>query len=158
MRTKSTTLVSVMLLLSLAGSPVVAETLAPDPAYSPQDVVRIVMEALHRNDQPYEDAGLETTFRFASPANKRITGPIERFISMVKGPVYGPMVNFQSVYYEDMLIEDGVAIQSVILTAPGGEVAAYRFRLSKQGDGEFEGAWMTDAVMRFEVPENLQET
>jgi hypothetical protein len=35
----------------------------------PEDVVRIVIEALAHNDKPYVDASIETTFAFASPAN-----------------------------------------------------------------------------------------
>ena len=51
----------------------------PDPSLSPQDVVSIQIEALRNNDTPYENRGIEVTFNFASPANKRITGPLERF-------------------------------------------------------------------------------
>ena len=65
----------------------------PQPAVDlqPGDVVRIVIEALGRNDRPWPNAGIETTFNFASPANKVNTGPLERFIRMVKGPPYGIM-------------------------------------------------------------------
>ena len=39
----------------------------------------------HPNDydvQRLEDAGIEVTFRFASPANKEQTGPLKRFIML----------------------------------------------------------------------------
>ena len=62
----------------------------PDPSLSPRDVVSIQIEALKNNDIPYKDRGIEVTFNFASPTNKRMTGPIERFKAMVHGPVYGP--------------------------------------------------------------------
>ncbi len=64
----------------------------PDPSLSPQDVVSIQIEALQHNDTPYEDRGIEVTFNFASPTNKRMTGPLERFKVMVRNPVYGPMI------------------------------------------------------------------
>lgn len=41
----------------------------PSLELAPQDVVRIVIGALSRNDEPHVDAGIETTFNFASPAN-----------------------------------------------------------------------------------------
>ncbi len=57
----------------------------PDPSLSSQDVVSIQIEALRTNDTPYEDRGIEVTFNFASPTNKRMTGPLERFKVMVRG-------------------------------------------------------------------------
>ena len=64
------------------------ETLVPDPALSPGDVVRIQLEALRRNDE--QDRGIAVAFRFASPANRTNTGPLSRFIAMIKeaGPLH----------------------------------------------------------------------
>ncbi len=59
----------------------------PDPSLSPQDVVSIQIEALQHNDTPYEDRGIEVTFNFASPTNKRMTGPLEHFKVMVNSSV-----------------------------------------------------------------------
>ena len=36
-------------------------------------MVSIQIEALRHNDTPYEDGGIEVTFNFASPTNKRVT-------------------------------------------------------------------------------------
>ena len=54
----------------------------PQPALNlePAEIVRIVINALANNDDPYPDAGIETTYNFASPSNKANTGPLERFI------------------------------------------------------------------------------
>ena len=46
----------------------------PSSALQPGDVVEIVIDALANNDYPFPDAGIETTFNFASPANKAQTG------------------------------------------------------------------------------------
>ncbi len=40
---------------------------APSPLLPPHGVVAAQMEALHRNDWPHVDAGLETAFAFAMP-------------------------------------------------------------------------------------------
>ncbi len=45
-----------------------------------QDVVRIVINALASNDKLFADAGIATTFAFASPANKVNTGPLDKMI------------------------------------------------------------------------------
>jgi len=63
----------------------------------PEGVVRIVVEALAHDDKPHVDAGIATTFAFASPANKVNTGPLFKFTQMVRAPAYGTMSNMSSV-------------------------------------------------------------
>ena len=120
---------------------------SPDPKLNPQDVVRIVIDALSKNDA--NDNGIRTTWKFASPANQQITGPVERFIPMVKSPAYAPMINSKSAQYADTQIQGDQAIQAVLLTASDGTKTAYVFQLSRQTDGLFKGCWMTDAVFPF---------
>lgn len=123
----------------------------PDPSLSPRDVVAIVIEALRHNDTPYENRGIEVTYKFASPANKRLTGPLERFKGMVLNPVYGPMIDHRSASYENLKIDGDTARIDVILLSKGGEYLGYRFILSRQHGNRYEGSWMTDAVIRFNV-------
>jgi hypothetical protein len=123
----------------------------PDPSLSPQDVVSIQIEALQKNDTPYANRGIEVTFNFASPMNKRVTGPIERFAVMVRSPVYGPMINHRTANYENLMIEGEVARIDVVLTSKDGKYLGYRFTLSRQHGNQYEGSWMTDAVVPFEV-------
>src|SRR5439155_13415916 len=82
--------------------------------------------------------------------NKAVTGPIDRFIPMVKNPLYLPMLNHQSAEYGVVDIRDDQAHQLVILTTPRGEKVYYIFQLSKQAEGEFKDCWMTDGVYRVE--------
>ena len=62
----------------------------PHPDLSPVEVVGIQIDALIKNDDPHEDAGVETAFRFASPGNKVNTGPLSRFIQLAHSPAYSP--------------------------------------------------------------------
>ncbi len=140
-------------LLILLTAPVGASHLPqtePDPSLSPQDVVSIQIEALQNNDIPYEDRGIEVTFNFASPANKRMTGPLERFKAMVRNPVYGPMINHRSAKYENLVVEGEFARIDVVLNSKEGAYLGYRFILSRQHGNEHEGSWMTDAVIPFD--------
>ena len=114
-------------------------------------MVNIQIEALRNNDIPYEDRGVEVTFNFASPANRRMTGPLERFKAMVHGPAYGPMIDHRSARYENLLVEGEFARIDVILNSRQGEYLGYRFMLSRQHGNRYEGSWMTDAVIRFDV-------
>ena len=66
---------------------------APAPDLSPAEGVRLQVEALGRNDTPHEDAGIEAAFTFASPANKRATGPLNRFRRLFDTPADGPMID-----------------------------------------------------------------
>ena len=123
----------------------------PDPSLSPQDVVSIQIEALQHNDTPYKDRGIEVTFNFASPKNKGVTGPLERFKVMVRNPVYGPMIDHRSAEYENVRVEGDFAQVDAILQSKDVRYLGYRFMLSRQHGNEYEGSWMTDAVYRFDV-------
>jgi hypothetical protein len=118
----------------------------PSVDLQPADVVRIVIDALAHNDEPYADAGIETTFRFASPANRVNTGPLDRFTEMVKSPPYGIMVDHVNSEFSEVVFTGNKAYQMVRLTAADGSTMVFAFRLGKQLDGEFRDMWMTDAV------------
>ena len=139
-----------ILLAALVGAIHLPQT-EPHPSLSPQDVVSIQIEVLRNNDIPYEDRGIEVTFKFASPANKRMTGPLERFKLMVRNPSYGPMINHRDASYENLMVEGEFARIDVILNSKEGEYLGYRFILSRQHGNEYEGSWMTDAVIPFNV-------
>jgi hypothetical protein len=108
--------------------------------------VRIVIDALAHNDEPYTNAGIETTFYFASPANRVNTGPLERFVRMVKSPPYGIMVDHVKSEFSEVVFIGDKAYQMVNLTAADGRATVFAFRLGKQQGGELDGMWMTDAV------------
>ena len=123
----------------------------PDPSLNPSDVVKMQLSAMQQNDA--SNLGIEVTFRFASPSNKRYTGPLERFIRLVKNPSYKYLLNHLDVNFMKTIIEDDKAIQDVILTTSNGKKIGYRFKLSLQKSEQFKNCWMTDAVSPFEVPE-----
>lgn len=125
-----------------------APELQPDPTYSPEEVVRIQTEALGNNDTPYADAGIEITFRFASPQNKLATGPLSHFVAIVRSPAYALMINHASAKFGSAHVEGDVAQVPVVLTAPNGDQAGYVFRLSRQSEAPYEQCWMTDGVVR----------
>jgi hypothetical protein len=122
--------------------------LQPDPALLPQQVITIQLAALQHNDEPEPDAGIRTAFRFASPANRALTGPIDRFIALVKDEIYRPMLGFQAVQRGPVIANEEQAYQRVELTAADGSKAVYVFGLSRQTDPPYVGCWMTDSVVR----------
>jgi len=118
----------------------------PEENLQPEDVVRIVIVALANNDWPFLNAGIATTFNFASPENKRNTGPLEKFTKMLKGGVYEVMVQHRQSEFSEVVLQGNRAYQFVTLTTDDGSIAVFAFRLSKQVDGQYRDMWMTDAV------------
>lgn len=124
---------------------------APSPDLTPAEVVRLQVEALADNDTPYPNAGIEAAFRFASPANKRATGPIDRFRTLFDTPTYEPMLGHERARYSAPQVQAQTARVGVILTAADGRRVGYLFRLSKQPEAPHAGCWMTDAVVLVSV-------
>ncbi len=117
----------------------------PSPALDPGEVVRIQIAALQTNSLLNE--GIELTYRFASPANKRATGPLPRFVEMVRSPPYDRLLNHRSARYSPVLVSGNEALQVVIITDRNGEEFAYHWLLSRQDQGELKDCWMTNAVI-----------
>ena len=121
-----------------------SDALVPVPELSPGDVVRIQLEALRNNDE--RDRGIEVAFRFASPANRANTGPLPRFIRMIKQGPYALMLDFRRAAYGTVELRDNQARQRVTLTGAHARVS-YWFHLSRQSEAPWADCWMTDAVV-----------
>ena len=111
----------------------------------PQEVVEIVVAALRDNPATDDDAGIATVFAFASPGNRAATGPFERFRDMIKRG-YADMLGFAESRFDELRLDEGVALQVVWLMQPDGRETGYVFQLGLQEGGEYDGMWMTDAV------------
>lgn len=120
----------------------------PDPSLTPTDVVRIQLDALKANDELAGDAGIATVFQFASPANRSITGPLDRFIDLVKTPEYRPMLNHRHAEAGPLVTSGDLAEQRVRITSAAGDEVTYVFVLSRQRAGAYAGCWMTEGVLR----------
>ena len=92
------------------------------------------------------EEGVETVYRFASPNNRRMTGPLKRFEGMMDTPSYKPLREANSIAYYEMEQDENYATQVVATTGTDGEVRFYLFELSLQTDGAYAGCWMTDNV------------
>lgn len=124
----------------------IADVPTPDPAYDPERVVEIQLSALATNDEPFENAGIATAYNFASPANRRVTGPFEPFVAMVRGPQYAPMVDHVEATTGPIERDGDSASQRVTLTGPDGRTETYAFGLSNRRDGTLDDHWLTDRV------------
>ena len=123
----------------------------PEPELKPNDVVSLQLLAMQQNDD--SDFGIEVTFRFASPSNKIQTGPLKRFIRLVRNPSYRPLLNHINATFLELTVEEDFAVQDVIITTSNGKRIGYRFRLSIQKGPLYLDCWMTDSVIPFKVME-----
>jgi hypothetical protein len=124
-----------------------AEAARPAPDLSPREVVRLQIEALGANDTPRDDAGIATAFRFASPANKRATGPLDRFRTLFDSEAYGPMIDHATFEVSEAQVEGRAARVGLIVVTPEGDRVGYLFRLTRQRGGTYDDCWMTDGVL-----------
>jgi len=139
--------------VSIAASDGVPDLPQPNEKMQPGEIVEIVVNALAKNDQPFPNAGIETTFNFASPANRAITGPLERFVTLVKGPVFGQMIDHLDSTLSKVVIDGDKAICLVQIVDSENETAYYAFRLGRQQQGDYAGMWLTEAVWPLRNPD-----
>ena len=123
----------------------------PNPELLANEIVSLQLMAMQQND--VSNHGIEITYRFASPQNKVQTGPLSRFIMLVKNPAYSPLLNHLDATFLNLKVEGNVAIQEVIITTSKGARKGFRFLLSLQQGKQFKDCWMTDAVIPFEILE-----
>lgn len=123
----------------------VAAVPKPDPALDPAAVVRIQLAALQHVDEPAHDAGFAVVFAFASPGNRRETGPLPHFAQMIRAS-YSDLLYHRSAQLAPTQYDGATAIQPVDLIDRDGAAHCYVFLLSKQDDADCRGCWLTDSV------------
>ena len=119
----------------------------PSEDEGPGQVVARQVAALADNDDPYPDAGILTAYNFASPANRRQTGPRDRFVRMVESPPYDTLVDHAEAVSGPVEREENYAEQRLTVTGADGRTRTYEFGLSLQSKGRFRGCWLTDRVL-----------
>jgi hypothetical protein len=86
----------VLILLLITSTFSNAELLNPNSNIKPKEVIKIQLNGLQQNDSKFKDSGIEQTWNFAHPNNKRVTGPLSNFKMMLKSDSYGMMINHLS--------------------------------------------------------------
>jgi hypothetical protein len=121
------------------------EVRLPDPRLSPAEVVRLQVDALRafRSDP----SAISQCYVLASPANRAVTGPLDRFAAMVQNEAYYSLVTHSSALFGQEVIRGGLATVLVTVLDERRAPHSFRFFLSKQTDAPFTDCWMTDAVL-----------
>lgn len=120
----------------------------PDPSLTPRQVVQIQLSAFAANNDA--DEGIAIGFRFASPSNRAMTGPVERFAAMLRGPSYRIMLENDRVEFGPGQTRGDRAVQRVAIYGDDGMVV-YDFHLRRQQADPYQDCWMTEAVVIVDV-------
>ena len=124
-----------------------ADMIKPDPSISAKDVISIQLKALQINNSPFEDAGIEQTWEFAHPNNRKYTGPLNNFIRMLKNPSYSMMLDHLEHNIIPVEEDETVSYYFVELTDINGKKYGFEWTVEKViENGKYKDCWMTIGV------------
>ena len=124
-----------------------AELIKPRSDIKPADVVEIQLAGLQKNDQNFKDSGIEQTWNFAHPSNKKVTGPLDRFKRMIKGASYQMMINHLSHTITQLEKGDNRAQFEVIILDRDKIYHKFNWQVEKYLlDGPLKDCWLTTMV------------
>ena len=124
-----------------------AELIKPKSSIVPSDVVKIQLTALQKNDLGYEDSGIEQTWNFAHPNNKKVTGPLNNFKRMIKGDSYQMMINHLSHTITQLGSGDIWAQFEVVILDKDKIYHKFNWQVEKYTlDGMLKDCWLTTMV------------
>ena len=140
-------IIKVLLLLLMNISFSNAELLKPNNSISPKKVVSIQLTGLKDNDREYKDSGIEQTWNFAHPNNKRVTGPLDNFKRMIKSESYQMMINHLSHTITEIGSSDKWAQFEVIILDKNKIYHKFNWQVEKYTlEGTLKDCWMTTMV------------
>ena len=124
-----------------------AELLSPNSTISPKEVVKIQLSGLQQNDLKYKDSGIEQTWQFAHPNNKRVTGPLNNFKMMIKSDSYSMMINHLSHTITELGRSDKWAQFEVIILDKDKIYHKFNWQVEKYiSEGTLKDCWLTTMV------------
>ena len=124
-----------------------ADLLIPNNSILPADVVKIQLVGLMNNDKEYKDSGIEQTWKFAHPNNKKVTGPLDNFKRMIKGDTYQMMLNHLSHTVTQLGSGDKWAQFEVVILDKNKIYHKFNWQVEKYvEDGNLKDCWLTTMV------------
>ncbi len=135
-----------------AGSPAgeleqldLSRVVLPSAELAPDEVVRLQLAGL--SDQRVDGVGILQCYAFASPANRAVTGPLDRFGKMVRQGAFQCMAQPHAMLIGRPQQTDRIARVLVTLVDSQDRIQAFTFVLGQQRDAPFKDCWMTEAVL-----------
>ena len=124
-----------------------AELIKPRSDIKPSKVVEIQLNGLQKNDFNYKDSGIEQTWNFAHPSNKKNTGPLPNFKMMIKGNSYQMLLNHLSHTITKVKDGDKWVQFEVIILDKDKIYHKFNWQVEKYTvDGPLKDCWLTTMV------------
>jgi len=137
----------IILFFFLLIKPSFSEILKPSIEIEPKQVIKIQLTALMENDNPYKDIGIEQTWEFAHPNNRKMTGPLERFKNMIKTDSYSMLLNHSNHEISEVYMSNKVATFEVTVMDLEKKYYKFKWQVEKyNGEGALKDCWLTSAV------------
>ena len=136
-----------LVIFSILLSSSTAEILKPSSNIKPSEVVKIQLNGLQKNDLDFKDSGIEQTWNFAHPNNKKVTGPLPNFKRMIKGDTYQMMLDHLSHTITELGSSDNWAQFEVIILDKNKIYHKFNWQVEKYSlDGSLKDCWLTTMV------------
>ena len=136
-----------LIIFSILLSSSSAEILKPSSKIKPSEVVKIQLNGLQKNDLDFIDSGIEQTWNFAHPNNKKVTGPLPNFKRMIKGDAYQMMLNHLSHTITQLGSRDIWAQFEVVILDKNKIYHKFNWQVEKYTEeGELKDCWLTTMV------------
>ena len=136
-----------LIIFSILLSSSTAEILKPSSNIKPSEVVKIQLNGLQKNDLDFKDSGIEQTWNFAHPNNKKVTGPLPNFKRMIKGDTYQMMLDHLSHTITELGRSNNWAQFEVIILDKNKIYHKFNWQVEKYSlDGSLKDCWLTTMV------------
>ena len=124
-----------------------ADFVKPNSKIKPDEVIKIQLKSLMKNDVPSKDNGIKQTWKFAHPNNQRFTGPLDNFTKMIKGDSYKMLIGHIGHEISEIDNDNKRALYEVIILGPEKKYFKFRWQVEKfLEDGPLKNCWLTTVV------------
>ena len=124
-----------------------ADLINPSSLIKPKEVIKIQLSGLMKNDDQFKDSGIELTWTFAHPDNKKNTGPLPNFKKMIKGKSYQMLINHISHTINEVGSGDKWAQFEVIILDKEKIYHKFNWQVEKYTEkGPLKDCWLTTMV------------
>ena len=124
-----------------------AELINPNSTILPKEVIKIQLSGLQQNDLEYKDSGIEQTWNFAHPNNKKVTGPLNNFKRMIKGASYHMMIDHLSHTITEVGGSNKSVQFEVIILDKNKIYHKFNWQVEKYTEeGSLKDCWLTTMV------------
>tara|TARA_Y100000590_G_scaffold61647_1_gene65843 strand:- start:329 stop:787 length:459 start_codon:yes stop_codon:yes gene_type:complete len=124
-----------------------ADLIKPSNEIDPAKVVYIQLSGLKNNDSPSKNYGIQQTWEFAHPSNKKYTGPLPKFINLLQSEKYKMLIN----HLDNEIIQVFKSVNKygfeVTILAEDKKYYKFQWIVEKYyEDGPLKECWLTTSV------------